>query len=165
MAEMSAWLVRDSLIDFKEVTVHWTHGNAVVNHNFVCLDCWYFNSPEASFLALILVVIDDRRLSSIKTKVCRLLRPTSGTREAFFRLLVQRYNNLELKTNFSATDFSGVVVSAWLIALYSDILEINCCILIELEENEGLKLRILESGHLVMVMFGQNRFRERSVIL
>ena len=129
----------------------------------MCLDGWYFNSPEASFLALILVVIDDRRLSSIKTKVCRLLRPTSGTREAFFRLLVQRYNIFELKTNFSATDFSGVVVSAWLIAFYSDILEINCCILIELEENEGLKLRILESGHFrswsfpVKIVFGGAR--------
>ena len=62
-------------------------------------------------LALILVVIDDRRLSSIKTKVCRLLRPTSGTREAFFRLLVQRYNNFELETTFGATDFLGVFVS------------------------------------------------------
>ena len=31
--------------------------------------------------------------------------------EAFFRLLVQRYNNLELKTNFSATDFLGVSVT------------------------------------------------------
>ena len=35
---MSAWLVRDSLIDFKEVTVHRTHGNAVVNHTLVCVD-------------------------------------------------------------------------------------------------------------------------------
>ena len=26
----------------------------------------------------------------------------------------------------------------WLIVLYNDIAEINCCILIELEENEGL---------------------------
>ena len=49
--------------------IHWTHGNAVVNHTFVCFDGWYFNSPEASFLALILVVIDDRRLSSIKTDI------------------------------------------------------------------------------------------------
>ena len=53
-------------------------------------------------------------------------------------MLVQRYNNLELKTNFSATDFLGVYVSVCLIALYGDISEINCCILIELEENEGL---------------------------
>ena len=145
--------------------IHWTHGNAVINHTLCCLDGWYFNSPEASFLAFILVVIDDRRLSSIKTKVCRLLRPTSSTREAVFLLLVQRYNNFELETNFWATDFSMVSVSIWLIAPYNDILEINCCILIELEENEGLWLRILKSGHLVMVMFGQNRFRERSVIL
>jgi hypothetical protein len=29
--------------------------------------------------------------SSLTTGACRLLRPTSGTREAFFRLLVQRY--------------------------------------------------------------------------
>ena len=71
----------------------------------MCLDGWYFNSPEASFLALILVVIDVRRLTSIETQMCRLWRQTFGTREAFFRLLVQRYNNLELKTNFSATDF------------------------------------------------------------
>ena len=81
------------------------------------------------FLALILVVIDDRRRSSIKTKVCRLLRPTSGTREAFFRLLVQRYNNLELKTNFSATDF------------------------------------LEKRSFPVMVIFGQNHFGGRSVIL
>ena len=104
---------------------------------FVCLDGWYFNSPEASFLALISVVIDDRRLTSIETWICRLWRLTFGTREAFFRLLVQRYNNLELKTNFSATDFLGTSVSVWLIVLYNDIPEINCCILIELEENEG----------------------------
>ena len=110
-----------SLIDSKEFTVHWPHGNTVVNHTFVCFDGWYFNSPEASFLALILVVIDDRRLSSIKTKMSRLWRPTFGTREAFFRLLVQRYNNLELKTNFSATDFLGVSVSVWLIVFYNDI--------------------------------------------
>ena len=71
----------------------------------MCLDGWYFNYPEAPFLALILVVIDVRRLTSNKTRMCRLWRPTFGTREAFFRLLVQRYNNLELKTNFSATDF------------------------------------------------------------
>ena len=117
-----------SLIDFKEVTVHWAHGNAVINHTFVCFDGWYFNSPEAPFLALILVVIDVRRLTSNKTRMCRLWRLTFGAREAFFRLLVQRYNNLELKTNFWATDFLGVSVSVWLIALYNDILEINCCI-------------------------------------
>ena len=58
-----------SLIDSKEVTVHWPHGNTVVNHTFVCFDGWYFNSPEASFLALLLVVIDDWRLSSIKTDI------------------------------------------------------------------------------------------------
>ena len=140
--------------------IHWAHGNAVINHTLCCLDGWYFNSPEAPFLAFILVVIDDRRLSSIKTKVCRLLRPTSGTREAFFRLLVQRYNNFELETNFWATDFSMVSVSIWLIAPYNDIREINCCILIELEENEGLWLRILEKRSFpVMVMFGQNHFQ------
>ena len=49
--------------------VHWTHGNAVINHTLCCLDGWYFNSPEAPFLALIWVVIDDRRLSSIKTDI------------------------------------------------------------------------------------------------
>ena len=137
--------------------IHWTHGNAVINHTLCCLDGWYFNSPEASFLAFILVVIDDRRLSSIKTKVCRLLRPTSGTREAFFRLLVQRYNNLELKTNFWATDFLGVSVSVWLIVLYNDILEINCCILTDFEENEGLWLRILEKRS-----FGHGHVRSKS---
>ena len=139
------------------VGVHWTHGNTVVNHTFVCFDGWYFNYPEASFLAFILVVIDDRRLSSIKTKVCRLLRPTFGAREAFFRLPVQRYNNLELKTNFWATDFSVASVSIWLIALYNDIQEINCCILIELEENEGLWLRILEKRS-----FGHGHVRSKS---
>ena len=56
----------------KEVTVHWAHGNAVVNHTFVCFDGWYFNSPEASFLALLLVVIDVWRLTSIETQMCRL---------------------------------------------------------------------------------------------
>ena len=126
----------------------------------MCLDGWYFNSPEASFLALIWVVIDDRRLSSIKTKMSRLWRLTFGTREAFFRLLVQRYNNLELKTNFSATDFLRMFVSNWLIVLYNDISEINCCILIELEENEGLWLGFLEKRSFpVMVISGQNRFR------
>ena len=35
------------LIDSKEVTVHWAHGNTVVNHTFVCFDCWYFNSPRS----------------------------------------------------------------------------------------------------------------------
>ena len=137
--------------------IHWTHGNAVINHTLCCLDGWYFNSPEASFLALIWVVIDDRRLSSIKTKVCRLLRPTSDTREAFFRLLVQRYNNLELKTNCWATDFWVAFVSIWLIALYNNIQEINCCILIELEENEGLWLRILEKRS-----FGHGHVRSKS---
>ena len=86
--------------------------------------------------------------------------------EAFFRLLVQRYNNLELKTNFWATDFLGVSVSVWLIVLYNDISEINCCILTDFEENEGLWLRILEKRSFpVMVIFGQNHFRGRSVIL
>ena len=146
------------LIDSKEVTVHGAHGNAVINHTLcVCLDGWYFNSPEAPFLALILVVIDDRRLTSIETWMCRLWRLTFGTREAFFRLLVQRYNNLELKTNFSATDFLGVFVSVWLIVLYGDISEINCCILIELEENEGLWLRILEKRS-----FGHGHVRSKS---
>ena len=126
----------------------------------MCLDGWYFNYPEASFLALIWVVIDGRRLTSNKTRMCRLWRLTFGAREAFFRLLVQRYNNLELKTNFCATDFLGVSVSVWLIVLYNDISEINCCILIELEENEGLWLRILEKRSFpVMVISGQNRFR------
>ena len=133
-----------SLIDSKEVTVHWAHGNTVVNHTFVCFDGWYFNSPEAPFLALLWVVIDVWRLTSNKTRMCRLWRPIFGTREAFFRLLVQRYNNLELKTNFSATDFLGTSVSVWLIVLYNDVSEINCCILTDFEENEGLWLRILE---------------------
>ena len=52
-----------SLIDSKEVTVHWPHGNTVVNHTFVCFDGWYFNSPEAPFLALLWVVIDVWRLT------------------------------------------------------------------------------------------------------
>ena len=44
---MSAWLVRDSLIDFKEVTVHWTHGNAVVNHT-LCVFRWLiFQLPRS----------------------------------------------------------------------------------------------------------------------
>ena len=44
---MSAWLVRDSLIDFKEVTVHWTHGNAVINHTF-CVFWWLiFQFPRS----------------------------------------------------------------------------------------------------------------------
>ena len=95
--------------------------------------------------------------SSLTTGACRLLRPTFGAREAFFRLLVQRYNNLELKTNFWATDFSVASVSIWLIALYNDIREINCCILIELEENEGLWLRILEKRS-----FGHGHVRSKS---
>ena len=49
---------------------------------------------QMDFLALILVVIDDRRLSSIKTKMSRLLRLIFSTREAFFRLLVQRYKKV-----------------------------------------------------------------------
>ena len=94
---------------------------------------------------------------SLTTGACRLLRPTSGTREAFFRLLVQRYNNFELETNFWATDFSVVSVSIWLIALYNDIQKINCCILIELEENEGLWLWILEKRS-----FGHGHVRSKS---
>ena len=39
----------------KKVGVHGMHGNAVINHTFVCLDGWYFNSPEAPFLALYLL--------------------------------------------------------------------------------------------------------------
>lgn len=100
----------------------------------MCFDGWYFNSPEASFFALILVVIDDRRLTSIETQMCRLWRLTFGTREAFFRLLVQRYNFWELKTNYFAIDFGGIFVSAWLITFYRDILAIVLCILIDLEE-------------------------------
>ena len=70
---------------------------------------------------------------------------------------MQRYNNLELKTNFGATDFLGVFVSVWQIVLYDDISEINCCILTDFEENEGLWLRILEKRSFpVMVIFGQN---------
>ena len=137
--------------------IHWTHGNAVINHTLCCFDGWYFNSPEAPFLALVWVVIDVRRLTSIETQMCRLLRPTFGAREAFFRLLVQRYNNLELKTNFSATDFLGVLVSVWLIVLYNDISEINCCILTDFEENEGLWLRILEKRS-----FGHGHVRSKS---
>ena len=137
--------------------VHWTHGNAVINHTLCCFDGWYFNYPGAPFLTLLWVVIDVRRLTSIETQMCRLLRPTSGTREAFFRLLVQRYNNLELKTNCWATDFWGAFVSIWLIALYNNIQEINCCILIELEENEGLWLWILEKRS-----FGHGHFRSKS---
>ena len=41
-----------SLIDFKEVNVHWTHGNAVIIHTFVCFDGWYFNSQKPHFLLL-----------------------------------------------------------------------------------------------------------------
>ena len=58
-----------SLIDFKEVGVHGTHGNAVVNHTFLCFDGWYFNSLRAPFLAIIVVIIDDRRLSSMTTDI------------------------------------------------------------------------------------------------
>ena len=46
--------------------------------------------------------------------------------------------------------FGGVFVSVWLIVLYNDVSEINCCILTDFEENEGLWLRILEKrsfGH------------------
>ena len=79
---------------------------------------------------------------------------------------MQRYNNLELKTNFSATDFLGVSVSVWLIVLYNDISEINCCILIELEENEGLWLRILEKRSFpVMVIFGHFRSFSFSIFI
>ena len=85
--------------------VHRTHGNAVINHTLCVLMVNISIPPEAPFLTLLWVVIDVRRLTSIETQMCRLLRPTSGTREAFFRLLVQRYNNLELKTNCWATDF------------------------------------------------------------
>ena len=36
-----------SLIDFKEVTVHWAHGNAVVNHTF-CVFWWLiFQLPKS----------------------------------------------------------------------------------------------------------------------
>ena len=63
-------------------------------------------------LALILVVIDDRRRSSIKTKVSRLLRQTSGAREAFFRLLVQRYKKnvqyARVRPSLEQTFFSWV---------------------------------------------------------
>ena len=62
--------------------------------------------------------------------------------------------------------FLGVFVSVWQIVLYNDISEINCCILTDFEENEGLWLRILEKRSFpVMVIFGQNHFRGRSVIL
>ena len=154
---MSAWLVRDSLIDCKEVTVHWTHGNAVVNHT-LCVFRWLiFQFPRSPISCPYLGrygcpapdINRDLNVSSVKTDF--------GTREAFFRLLVQRYNIFELKTNFSATDFSGVVVSAWLIALYRDILEINCCILTDFEENEGLRLRILEKRS-----FGHGHVRSKS---
>ena len=69
-----------------------------------------------------------------RPRLVRLLSLTSGTREAFFRLLVQRYNFWELKTNYFATDFGGIFVSAWLITFYRDILVIVLCILIDLEE-------------------------------
>ena len=47
----------------------------------------------------------------MKTEVSRLLSLTSSTRETFFRLLVQRYNFWELKTNYFAIDFGGIFVS------------------------------------------------------
>ena len=53
--------------------------------------------------------------------------------------------------------FRGVYVSVWLIVLYGNISEINCCILIELEENEGLWLRILEKRS-----FGHGHVRSKS---
>ncbi|MBD8971668.1 MAG: hypothetical protein EGR93_08930 [Prevotella sp.] len=81
-----------------------------------------------------MVIIDDWRLSSMMTEVSRLLSLTSSTRETFFRLLVQRYNFWELKTNYFAIDFGGIFVSAWLITFYRDILAIVLCILIDLEE-------------------------------
>ena len=81
-------------------------------------------------------------------------------KRSFLSIAGAKVQKLELKTNFSATDFLGVSVSVWLIVLYNDISEINCCILIELEENEGLWLRILEKRSFpVMVISGQNRFR------
>ena len=124
------------LIDSKEVTVHWAHGNAVINHTF-CVFWWLiFQFPRSPVSC-----------------------PSLG-RYWCLAPYINRASNVS-----SATDFLGVSVSVWQIVLYNDISEINCCILTDFEENEGLWLRILESGHLVMVMFGQNRFRERSVIL
>ena len=73
---------------------------------------------------------------------------------------MQRYNNLELETNLSATDFLEVYISAWSVVFYNDISEINCCVLIETEENEGLWLRILEKRSFpVMVIFGHFHFQ------
>ena len=70
------------------------------------------------------------------------------------------------KQIFPLQIFLWVSVSSWLIVLYNDISEINCCILTDFEENEGLWLRILEKRSFpVMVIFGQNHFRGRSVIL
>ena len=64
---MSARLVRDSLIDFKEVAVHGTHGNAVVNHTLCVLMVDISITQKPHFLPLF--------WSSLTTGACRLLRP------------------------------------------------------------------------------------------
>ena len=98
---------------------------------------WYVTLLAPRFLPLFWSSLMTGACHQWRPRLVRLLSLTSGTREAFFRLLLQSYNFLGLKTNYFATDFGGVFISAWLITLYRDILAIVLCILIDFEENEG----------------------------
>ena len=130
-------LVRDSLIDFKEVTVHWTHGNAVVNHT-LCVFRWLiFQFPRSLISCPYLGryrcpapdINRDLNVLSVKTDF--------WYKRSFLSIAGAKVQQFGVENKFFRYRFLGVFVSVWLIILYNDISEINCCILIELEENDG----------------------------
>ena len=154
---MSAWLVRDSLIDFKEVTVHWTHGNAVVNHTLCVLMVDISIPQKPHFLPLFWssLMSGAWHQSRLKCVVCKDW--LSVQEKLSFDCWCKGTTIWSWKQIFPLQIFLVVSVSVWLIVLYNDISEINCCILTDFEENEGLWLRILEKRS-----FGHGHVRSKS---
>ena len=148
---------------YKEVTVHWAHGNAVINHTF-CVFWWLiFQFPRSPVSCPYFGrhwrpapnINHASNVSSVKTDF--------RYKRSFLSIAGAKVQQFGVENKFLGYSFLGVFASVWLIMLYNDILEINCCTLTDFEENEGLWLRILESGHFrswsfsVKIIFGGAR--------
>ena len=154
------------LIDSKEVTVHWAHGNAVINHTF-CVFWWLiFQFPRSPvscpslgrYWCLAPYINRDSNVSSVKTDF--------RYKRSFLSIAGAKVQQFGVENKFFRYRFSRGVCKCLTDNTLQRYFGNQLLHFDRIGRKWRKRLRILEKRSFpVMVIFGQNHFRGRSVIL
>ena len=155
-----------SLIDFKEVTVHWAHGNAVVNHT-LCVFRWLiFQFPRSpvscpSFGRYWCPAPDINRASNVSS-----VKTNFRCKRSFLSIAGAKVQQFGVENKFFRYRFFRCVCKCLTDSALQWYFENQLLHFDRIGRKWRKRLRILEKRSFpVMVIFGQNHFRGRSVIL